>query len=638
MGQAQASATSSSASVLATGSSASTIAKATGTGLYSFVQGTALAPADRVGAATSQGIVAGTNPAPTFATAANFQSAAYITAAPLSSDVTAAWASDANVKSAFNNTASNVNALLLANMQYAASGTGASHDYRSALELNENNAPLTGNGLVVGLLTPQLTGSGLQPGDSLRFRIQRQGITLVDQIFSTNPALSYFQNSVYDLGIQNSGLNGANLDVQFLFDLTTTHSGPGIGAQLIVGNDSNAQIGIWNNAAGGSWASPTNWSASTLPDGPGVQATFGSVISMPQTVTLDESTTVGNLQFNNQTSYTIAQGAGGGSLILDNAGAAAIINVSAGNHSISAPISIGAAGVNVSVANGDLLTASGSISGTGGITKGAAGTLLLSGVNSYGGATSVNGGTLVVNGSISGAVTVNSTGTLQGTGSVGGLVTINSGGILAPGNSPGMITLGSLLLNNGAQTNIELGGTTHGSQYDAILASGNVNLGGTLHVSLINGFAPLAGNSFDILDWGSLSGRFSALQLPILNNGPLGWDTSQLYSTGVVSVTATVLGDFNRDGLVTVADISAMMQALTDLKTYQATYSLTNAQLIEIGDLDGSGQVTDADLQALINLLANGGGNGSLTVVPEPGSIVLLGLGVLAIALRRHSR
>ena len=413
-------------------STASATARATGSGLYSFVQGLAVAPPDFAETACSLGTINSPNHATAFPITASVNSVATVAAAPLAGDVTGAWALDSNVRNALNNAPANVNALLLAYMLYAPNGTGLSHDYSSVLEINENNAQLTGNGLVVGLLTTQLTGAGLQSGDSLRFRIKRQGITLVDQTFSTNPALlTYLQNSVFDLGVQNAGLNGANLDVQFLFDLTTTHPGSGIGEQFVVGNDSNAQIGVWNNAAGGSWASPTNWSASTLPDGPGVQATFGSVITMPQTVTLDESTTVGNLQFNNQTSYTIAQGAGGGSLILDNAGAAAIINVSAGNHSISAPISIGAAGVNVSVADGDLLTVSGSISGTGGIIKSAAGTLLLSGVNSYGGVTSVNGGTLVVNGSISGAVAVNSTGTLQGIGTIGGLVTVNSGGILS---------------------------------------------------------------------------------------------------------------------------------------------------------------------------------------------------------------
>jgi hypothetical protein len=179
--------------------------------------------------------------------------------------------------------------------------------------------------------------------------------------------------------------------VQFLFDLTTTHPGSGIGAQLIVGNDSNAQIGVWNNAAGGSWASPTNWSASTLPDGPGVQATFGSVITTPQTVTLDESTTVGNLQFNNENSYTIAQGAGGGSLILDNAGAAAVINVSAGNHSISAPITL-ASDLNITQNSSGTLTLSGALNDAAGkqINVSGSGTTAIIGSVNLGNATALS--------------------------------------------------------------------------------------------------------------------------------------------------------------------------------------------------------------------------------------------------------
>ena len=200
------------------------------------------------------------------------------------------------------------------------------------------------------------------------------------------------------MGAQNAGLNGADLDVQFLFDLSSDgHFGSGVGAQFIVGNDSNAQIGVWNNAAGGSWATPTNWSSSTLPDGPGVQATFGSVITTPQTVTLDESTTVGNLQFNNENSYTIAQGAGGGSLILDNAGAAAIINVSAGNHSISAPITLASDLAIVQNSSGTLrLTGPLNDSAAHAITKSGSGTAEISGSPTLGANTSVavNSGTL----------------------------------------------------------------------------------------------------------------------------------------------------------------------------------------------------------------------------------------------------
>ena len=168
-----------------------------------------------------------------------------------------------------------------------------------------------------------------------------------------------------------------------------------------------------------------------------------------------------------------------------------------------------------------------------------------------------------------------------------------------------------------------------------------MNLGGTLNVSLINSFTPLAGNSFDIMDWGSLTGKFSALQLPILNNGPLGWDTSHLYTTGVLSVTATVLGDFNRDGLVTTADIAAQMAALANMSGYQSANGLSNQQFLEIADINGDGRIDNTDVQALINLVANNeasGGSGLLTAVPEPAAIVLLGIGTIAIAFCRRSR
>jgi hypothetical protein len=56
----------------------------------------------------------------------------------------------------------------------------------------------------------------------------------------------------------------------------------------------------------------------------------------------------------------------------------------------------------------------------------------------------------------------------------------------------------------------------------------------------------------------------------------------------------------------------------------------------KLGDLNGDGQVTNADLQGLITLLANGGGSGSLTAVPEPTSSVLMALaGVIILSAVR---
>src|SRR5262249_11587353 len=138
------------------------------------------------------------------------------------------------------------------------------------------------------------------------------------------------------------------------------------------------------------------------------------------------------------------------------------------------------------------------------------------------------------------------------------------------------------------------------------------------------------------LDWGTLIGTFSTLQLPSLT-APLSWNTSQLYTTGSLVVTAFVLGDINRDGRVDVADISAMLAALADVDGYQSTHGLngcavTDEQLLQIADLTADNNVTNADIQGLINLLAKAGDPGSLAAVPEPTSIVLLGLGALAIA------
>ena len=83
---------------------------------------------------------------------------------------------------------------------------------------------------------------------------------------------------------------------------------------------------------------------------------------------------------------------------------------------------------------------------------------------------------------------------------------------------------------------------------------------------------PTVGNAFEIFDWPSnaLTGTFATLQLPTLC-GAEAWDRSQLYTADVLSVVPTyLLGDINRDGQVTVADVQALMVAFSDLNAYKA--------------------------------------------------------------------
>ncbi len=126
---------------------------------------------------------------------------------------------------------------------------------------------------------------------------------------------------------------------------------------------------------------------------------------------------------------------------------------------------------------------------------------------------------------------------------------------LSPGNTTAAVSFGgNATLSAASSLNIELGGNLAGSGYDQLLVSGTLALGGTLNVSLINGFSPTAGQSFDILNWGILNGTFSTLNLPTIAG--LAWNTSQLYTTGMLSlvVSAGIPGDYNNNGTVDAGD------------------------------------------------------------------------------------
>jgi hypothetical protein len=120
-------------------------------------------------------------------------------------------------------------------------------------------------------------------------------------------------------------------------------------------------------------------------------------------------------------------------------------------------------------------------------------------------------------------------------------------GVVAPGNSPGCVTdQGNVVFEGGASLQIELGGTTPCTGYDQYTVNLSLTLNSpTLIVTLYNGYVPKAGDSFDILNWGTLSGTFGTVTLPTLA-APLVWDVSQLYTTGqlnVINPAAAASGD-----------------------------------------------------------------------------------------------
>lgn len=175
------------------------------------------------------------------------------------------------------------------------------------------------------------------------------------------------------------------------------------------------------------------------------------------------------------------------------------------------------------------------VTGKTSVTKTGGGILTLSNINTYEGATIIDNGTLLVDGNISTSTltTVNTGGTLGGSGTVGSTSVI--GGTFAPGNSIDSIDItGNLTLGDSSLSNFEI--NTAGDVADLAIVSALLTFGGTLNVSNLGGTL-VAGDVFNLFDWGTTSGAFGAVNLPALAGG-LVWNQDGLYSTGTLAVVS----------------------------------------------------------------------------------------------------
>ena len=239
---------------------------------------------------------------------------------------------------------------------------------------------------------------------------------------------------------------------------------------------------------------------------------------------------------------------------------------------------LGRGAINFNQAN--TCTLSTTISGAGAINQLGSGTTILSGSNTFSQGILVTAGTLIVSGSVTSQTEVRSGGTLAGSGKLG-IVTIDDGGNLSPGHgvSTATMTLSSLALSSDSVLTFMV---SNNVADNIITTNGGISLGGMLNLNI--------------------NGSYSAANAPI-----------ELF---------TLNGGFFADNFSNVT--------LSGSSGYSG--SLTYNPTLKIWQDSGVNSFSDTSFYAELNLY-----NGELTLVPEPSTYVLLGIGalVLVIACRR---
>jgi hypothetical protein len=238
------------------------------------------------------------------------------------------------------------------------------------------------------------------------------------------------------------------------------------------------------------------------------------------------------------------------------------------------------------------------------------------------------GALLVNNGQINGPVNINYGALAKGSGSYTA-VSVFDGGKFAPGTSPGQVTISSTYTQTDGSTLLaELGGTSKGAQYDSLAVTGAANLDGTLDVSLINGFVPSSGNSFEVLHAnGGITGAFSQVSLPPLGAG-LAWNVVYSNVSVTLQVNASIVpGDYNHNGIVDTADYTIWRDTLGSTTDLRANGDDTGAS---------AGKIDQADYAIWKSNFGShsGSGSSSNSAVPEPATMWMLVAGILTIYYR----
>lgn len=126
----------------------------------------------------------------------------------------------------------------------------------------------------------------------------------------------------------------------------------------------HAPLSEWNFNGAGNWTEAGKWTGDGVPNAPDARAVLGTLGGAgARTITLDTNVRLASLTFDNTGGYTIAP-SGGNTLTITGNPATPSVVVNSGNHTIGAPLILGAT-TNFSIAAGSQLSVTGAMTATG---------------------------------------------------------------------------------------------------------------------------------------------------------------------------------------------------------------------------------------------------------------------------------
>lgn len=404
-----------------------------------------------------------------------------------------------------------------------------------ARTLAQENNTVTGVGLHFQGGTLKFIGSTAQSTNrNIRVLNGTAGATI--DASGTNPAatLSFTKTgtnvNLFDTGgTRTINLTGTNAgDNSFSIQLTnqaaaaTSLTKSGVGTWVLNGPDANTHTGTTTITNGVLKFAKTGVTAAAGPIVIGngtagallhLGGTGGNQIADTSSVSFAGSGATAGILRMNDLSETVASlvSAGGAGIVENESGSAGTgtltVNVVSGSPSF--------AGI---LRNGDGVGTDGTLA----FTKIGGGTQVLTGASTHTGATTVNGGALLVDGSLAAGSAVSVTGaTLGGAGVISGAVTLSGAGRISPGTAvtAAELKVGGLTIGAGTFLDLEFGGTS-----DLVNVTGTGALainGGSFNLYAAGGVTPLVTNGlYTVIDYaGSFTGAITSFGV---NNAQIG--------------------------------------------------------------------------------------------------------------------